>query len=503
MRGILMALRIAVATGRLLLVHQTTPAALQHFLVSRSGWLASPGQQVAREGEWVGNTVVPHLIDWGVRAEELPDLQQRVMHTTNARVCGGFVPYVWDNYSCALYTMSVALGQEGQTTRELRESRGVMQHTATAAAAVAAASAVGGRSSSGQQQLIANGSIHNLTTQFLFVEMNDNPTERQPGLVDLLSSPLAKHCAFTALFAASPATIEATAAAPPGKASSTEPALTSPRLQPRQALERVRLVSLVVAVVLLQAADRHLALLGMRDAGVPFTVLHLRLGGSLGEAKASYYHKDPVAVEEVVEAVACAKAFAKAFARHPTPGMTSLEKMNTSKLVLITDNIELRRLVADKRFMPGLVSVGAGRMAVHGIVKQPLFATGPLMAGQTGPDWRLTVPSTPVHWELHVSHDLAPLMEVMADLLVMARATCLIHSHSGFSRTAAIWSGTSCNHELKQGASAVALVRANYPVSSLFDCRIAHGERSCSAHSHSSCWDAATTASSSTGSQTS
>ncbi|KAL6759502.1 hypothetical protein V8C86DRAFT_2573531 [Haematococcus lacustris] len=215
LRGILMALRIAVATGRLLLVHQTTPAALQHFLV-------------------------PHLIDWGVRAEELPDLQQRVMHTTYSRVCDGFVPYVWDNYSCALYTM------------------------------------------------IANGSIHNLTTQFLFVEMNDNPTQSRPGLVDLLSSPLAKHCAFTALFAASPATIE--------------------------------------------AADRHLALLGMRDAGVPFTVLHLRLGGSLGEAKASY-HKDPVAVEEVVEAVACAKAFAKAFSRHPTPGMTSLEKMNTSKLV--------------------------------------------------------------------------------------------------------------------------------------------------------------------------
>ncbi|GFH06515.1 hypothetical protein HaLaN_01160 [Haematococcus lacustris] len=145
--------------------------------------------------------------------------------------------------------------------------------------------------------------------------------------------------------------------------------------------DQLMLVSLVVAVVLLQAADRHLALLGLRDPGVPFTVLHLRLGGSLGEAKASF-HKDPVAVEEVVEAVACAKAFAKAFSRHPTPGMTSLEKMNTSKLVLITDNIELRRLVADKRFMPGLVSVGAGCMAAHGIMKQPLFATGPLMAGQ-------------------------------------------------------------------------------------------------------------------------
>ncbi|KAJ9514746.1 hypothetical protein QJQ45_028524 [Haematococcus lacustris] len=118
LRGILMALRIAVATGRLLLVHQTTPAALQHFL---------PSADLTAQ--------VPHLIDWGVRAEELPDLQQRVMHTTYSRVCDGFVPYVWDNYSCALYTMSVALGQEGQAT-------------------------------------IANGSIHNLTTQFLFVEMN-------------------------------------------------------------------------------------------------------------------------------------------------------------------------------------------------------------------------------------------------------------------------------------------------------------------------------------------
>ncbi|GFH24065.1 hypothetical protein HaLaN_21785 [Haematococcus lacustris] len=60
MRGILMALRIAVATQRLLLIHQTIPAALQHFLV-------------------------PHLIDWGVQAKELPDLQQRVMYTTNTR----------------------------------------------------------------------------------------------------------------------------------------------------------------------------------------------------------------------------------------------------------------------------------------------------------------------------------------------------------------------------------------------------------------------------------
>ncbi|GFH13504.1 xylulose 5-phosphate/phosphate translocator, chloroplastic, partial [Haematococcus lacustris] len=75
---------------------------------------------------------VPHLIDWGVQAKELPDLQQRVMYTTNTR--------------------------------------------------------------------IANGSIHNVTTQFLFVEMN--------GLPHLLSSPLAEHCAFTALFAASPATIK-------------------------------------------------------------------------------------------------------------------------------------------------------------------------------------------------------------------------------------------------------------------------------------------------------
>ncbi|GFH29977.1 hypothetical protein HaLaN_28739, partial [Haematococcus lacustris] len=60
--------------------------------------------------------------------------------------------------------------------------------------------------------------------------------------------------------------------------------------------------------------------------------------------------------------------------------------------VLITDNIKMRHLVAEKRIVPDLV---------------------------------------------------------MADLLVMARATCLIHSHSGFSKTAAIWSGTPCNHELK------------------------------------------------------
>ncbi|GFH24064.1 hypothetical protein HaLaN_21784 [Haematococcus lacustris] len=66
-----------------------------------------------------------------------------------------------------------------------------------------------------------------------------------------------------------------------------------------------------------------------------------KLGGSLGEAVDSFHHKDPVAVEEVVEAAACAKALAEAFARHHTPGMASLKQMNTSKLVLITDNIKI------------------------------------------------------------------------------------------------------------------------------------------------------------------
>ncbi|GFH31843.1 uncharacterized protein HaLaN_30961, partial [Haematococcus lacustris] len=93
----------------------------------------------------------------------------------------------------------------------------------------------------------------------------------------------------------------------------------------------------------------------------------------------------------------------------------SLPPASTVKEVLVTDNIEVRKLVAEKRFMPELS----------------------------------TVPGTPVHWERYEARSLAPLLEVMADLTILARATCLVHSHSGFSRIAYLWSGTPCNHELQ------------------------------------------------------
>ncbi|KAL6750554.1 hypothetical protein V8C86DRAFT_2440914 [Haematococcus lacustris] len=98
----------------------------------------------------------------------------------------------------------------------------------------------------------------------------------------------------------------------------------------------------------------------------------------------------PVTIHEVVNAVACAKSLAA-------------KTLNSSKLVLITDNIELRQLVSAKQFLPDLV---------------------------------------------------------MADLAVMARATCLIHNLSGFYKTAVLWSGTSCTHSLQLGMVLVSIVSA-------------------------------------------
>lgn len=146
-----------------------------------------------------------------------------------------------------------------------------------------------------------------------------------------------------------------------------------------------------------------MAFLGMQSPRAKFTVLHMRLGGSLGEAVDRFHHKDPVTIHEVVEAVACAKSFAA-------------QKSNDSKLVFITDNIELRRLVSDKQFLPDL----------------------------------LCVAGTPVHWEGHKHKSLEPLLEVMADLVVMARSSCVIHNFSGFYKTALLWSGTSCTHSLQE-----------------------------------------------------
>lgn len=126
LRGILMALRMAVASKRLLLVHQTLPAAMQEFLV-------------------------PHFIDWGVQSTELPAFQERVVFTNNVRACNGGTPsgnsYVWDNYSCSLPAM------------------------------------------------FANGSIHNVDTQFLFVETNGlllTPHTPNPAPTSLLP-----HCCLT------------------------------------------------------------------------------------------------------------------------------------------------------------------------------------------------------------------------------------------------------------------------------------------------------------------
>ncbi|KAJ9513006.1 hypothetical protein QJQ45_029218 [Haematococcus lacustris] len=425
LRGIMSVLRLAVTTQRLLLVRQNSPASLEEFLV-------------------------PHLIDWSVQPSQLPALAERVMYTSNPK--------------------------------------------------------------------IKDGSIHNRTNQFLFVEVNDAPSTPLPGLPDLMTTPMAQHCAFTALFAASPATIQVSCRAQgqsrqrgagPGPdrrlqgrqgrrwaagAASSQGGRTARQAPGFQGKERLAVLpnspaslqllgpgwlagggqpgpflpslqqpaQLPTRPSLLQAAARHMALLGLEADAGPFTALHLRLGGSLGEAVDLFHHKQPVSVHEVVDAVDCTKTLAQTYFDFLKPR----QALNASKLVsrsgrnwlashslaatareaaeaaarercppgcgvarvqvLVTDNIEVRKLVAEKRFMPELS----------------------------------TVPGTPVHWERYEARSLTPLLEVMADLVILARATCLVHSHSGFSRIAYLWSGTACNHELQVRGGGAALGQA-------------------------------------------
>jgi hypothetical protein len=80
---------------------------------------------------------------------------------------------------------------------------------------------------------------------------------------------------------------------------------------------------------------------------------------------------------------------------------------------------------------------------------------------------------------------LEPLYAAIADLIVMARARCIMYSKGGFARLATWWSGTTCTKSAEvrtrvfnQAASACCSAQFNHdlisPLHALCDCSCAY-----------------------------
>ncbi|KAL6757136.1 hypothetical protein V8C86DRAFT_1716436 [Haematococcus lacustris] len=173
-------------------------------------------------------------------------------------------------------------------------------------------------------RMMINGTAAQVPEQFVFWTTTAIPWSTLPGISNSLFSNITLHCAFTAMFRAAPRTLE--------------------------------------------AASRHMSLLGIEPGVTPYTAQHLRLGGMLGEED----HR-PITLHGLVTLARCANestsaAMAMAMTAAGPVCDTNQGKSRCGKMVLVTDNLLLRGLVADRQFLPAT--------------------------------W-VTVPGHPLHWEKH------------------------------------------------------------------------------------------------------
>ena len=166
-------------------------------------------------------------------------------------------------------------------------------------------------------------------------------------------------------------------------------------------------------------------LLGSGSA--PYVAVHLRLGGFEGEKTA--IHRFGANVSEAVEvARSLAAAHALAAARRIS-----------APVLVITDNAVLRQALQEGRF-PGFVSPSYAAAHIS-----PRAAKG----GRKEERKKEERPDTPHEaegGEAMVSEEalLQAQLTSFADLALLAGASCLIGSRSGFSHTALMWGRHSC-----------------------------------------------------------
>ncbi|KAJ9522676.1 hypothetical protein QJQ45_019756 [Haematococcus lacustris] len=469
LRGIMLALRIAATTNRLLLVQQSKPAPMEVFLA-------------------------PHLINWSVDPSQLPAFEDRKLYTSLLHYCERGkslgVRHHWNRtVSCAFFSLMVscASGAHVPVLPDL--------HTVPGASS----------SSVGMHILPvpllakqAKGTVQRMEEQFVFLETSSPPWNHYAGVSHPIRSPRAQHCTFTALFQASEGTQQAAArhlallGVQPGLTpyavlhlrlggsagegvtnyhhkGSVAPAGLGRRPQVVPASSFTSSCALPLAdsagsypkvtasTPVWQSHSSHA--LPHDTCARPGTLMdttscwtlprrcmlhRTQAGGAYGAARSCRHVKHSpglptgmavqvamacqpccllsrrqVSVEEVLAAVQCVKKVITPKIRSTVEAKLKLQKetsFSNQALVLVTDNTELRQLVSQQRLLPQLAAV----------------------------------PSTPVHWDRFRDENLTAVFEVMADLVVMARATCLVHSRGGFSHTASMWSGSSCYRDLKE-----------------------------------------------------